>query len=126
VSPDIRDAVDAFFAKGKILAGTGDWRRSQNDNAMGWVRPIEVEGEILGFDLTVKAYPLVRSLQFRIVLAYGKAIWRLDYANDDPHYNSFDKPHDLGIGPICGPHYHSWQDNRRFATAQSLPCLPAC
>jgi hypothetical protein len=73
-------------SKGKILAGTGDWRRSQNDNVMGWVRPIEVEGEILGFDLTVKAYPLVRSLQFRIVLAYGKAIWRLDYANDDPHF----------------------------------------
>jgi hypothetical protein len=119
--PDIRDVVDAFLAKEKTLAGLGGWRRDTHARSFRWVQPVEVEGEIPGFDLTVKAYPSRRRLKFRIILAYGKAFWRLDYANDSPHVNSFDRPSDLDLGPIRGPHYHSWKENRRFATASSLP-----
>lgn len=119
--PDIREVVNAFLDKGKTLAGIGGWQRDAHERTYRWVRPVEVEGELPGFDLTVKAYPRSRALKFRIVLAYGKAISRLDYANDTPHINSWDRPADLDLGPITGPHYHSWKDNRRFATANSLP-----
>ena len=75
--PDIREVVDGFLLKGKTLVGFGGWRRDTHDGAFRWVHPIELGGELPGFDLTVKAYPQSRSLKFRIVLAYGKAIWRL-------------------------------------------------
>jgi hypothetical protein len=119
--PDVRNVVDAFLAKSKTLAGVGTWQRDSRERSFRWVRPIELEGELPGFDLTVKAYPRSHRLKFRVVIAYGKAIWRIDYANDAPHINSIDRPSDLDLGPIVGPHYHSWEDNRRFATANSLP-----
>lgn len=119
--PDIRDVVDAFLQKGKTLVGIGGWRRDSHERSYRWVRPVEIEGELPGFDLTVKAYPRSRNLKFRIILAYGKAIWRVDYANDSPHINSIDHPPDLDLEPIIGPHYHRWEDNRRFATMNSLP-----
>jgi len=119
--PDIREVVDAFLDKGKTLAGIGGWRRDSHQRSFRWVRPIEIDGELLGFDLTVKAYPRIQPLKFRIVLSYTKAIWRLDFANDAPHINSIDRPAALDLGPITGPHYHRWEDNRRFGTANSLP-----
>lgn len=118
---DVRDVVDAFFKKGKILAGTGQWRPELNENSVRCVYPIEVEGEIFGLDLTIKAYPRAKVPKFRLILTYGKAIWRLDYADDDPHINSHNRPPDLPLGPIVGPHFHSWEDNRRFATSVALP-----
>jgi hypothetical protein len=119
--PDIRDVIDVFLTKDKTLVGIGGWRRDTHERSFRWVSPIEVEGELPGLDLTVKAYPRSRRLKFRTILTYGKAVWRLDYANDSPHVNSIDRPPDLDIGPITGPHFHSWEDNRRFATANSLP-----
>lgn len=119
--PDIRDVVNAFLGKGKTLVGDANWRRDSHERSYRWVRPVDIDGELLGFDLTVKAYPRTRPLKFRIILSYGKAIWRLDYANDPAHINSINRPYDLALGPIRGPHYHSWADNRRFATASSLP-----
>jgi hypothetical protein len=119
--PDVRNVVDAFLAKSKTLAGVGTWQRDSHERSFRWVRPIELEGELPGFDLTVKAYPRSHRLKFRVVIAYGKAVWRIDYANDAPHINSIDRPSDLDLGPIVGPHYHSWEDNRRFARANSLP-----
>jgi hypothetical protein len=83
--------------------------------------PLLVEGEVSDATLTVIAYPRVRELQFRLVLSFGRAIWRLDYADFEEHYNSFNKPDDLVLGPFTCPHYHAWEDNRRFATRVSLP-----
>jgi hypothetical protein len=120
-APDIREVIDAFLAKPKTLAGLGAWQRDSHERTYRWVRPVEIDGELPGLDLTVKAYPRNRALKFRIVLAYSKAIWRVDYANDSPHINSMNRPDDLVSEPITGPHYHRWEDNRRFATANSLP-----
>jgi hypothetical protein len=119
--PDIRELIDAFLARDKTIAGAGGWFRDSHANSYRSVHPVDVDGELPGLDLIVKAYPRRQKLKFRIVLAYGKAIWRLCYADDQPHVNSFDRPQDLELGPVIGPHYHSWGDNRRFATANSLP-----
>jgi hypothetical protein len=124
--PDIRDVVDAFLAKTKTLAGIGGWRRDAHERSFRWVRPVEVEGELPGFDLTVKAYPRSRRLKFRIILSYGKAVWRVDYANDSPQVNSIDRPHDLDLGPITGPHYHSWESQRRIRCPQVCIMLGCC
>lgn len=122
--PDIRDVIDAFLTKDKTLAGIGHWRRDTHERSFRWVSPIEVEGEIPGLDLTVKAYPRSRRLKFRLILTYGKAIWRVDYANDSPHVNSIDRPPDLSIGPITGPHFHSW--NITAVLLLLIHCRPAC
>jgi hypothetical protein len=120
-SLDIQKVVDAFLAREKTLAGAGSWVRDSHERSYRCIRPVEVDGELPGLDLIVKAYPRSHKLQFRIILAYGKAIWRLCYAEDNPHINSLDRPIDLDLGPITGPHYHSWKDNRHFATLNALP-----
>jgi hypothetical protein len=54
----------------------------------------------------------------------GRAIWRMDFDPTETHLNprtprrrETDPPRSL----ISGPHYHAWEDNRRFATMTSLP-----
>lgn len=118
---DVRNLVDALLASDKQLAGIGEWRTDMN-GAHRYVRAVEYRGEIAA-ELCVKSYPRQPQLSFRLILyMMDIAIWRLDYTQDDkPHFNSHDKPLDLVLGPIQGPHYHAWGDNRRFATAHSLP-----
>jgi hypothetical protein len=85
------------------------------------VIPLLIEGEVSDATMTVICFPREHQLRFRIVLSYVRAIWRLDYTFDETHVNSANRSDDLPLGPIKGPHYHAWLDNRRFARSNSLP-----
>ena len=122
IGPDTRDIVDALLAAEKRLAGDGEWQ-SDREGVKRFIRAVEREGEITPLELVIKAYPRRPQPRFRLILNMGRAIWRVDFT-DEIHPN----PRNLGrpdVDPpmiaIQGPHYHSWADNRRFATATSLP-----
>jgi hypothetical protein len=117
---DIRVIVDRFLAAEKSLVGTSDWQLDQND-ASRWRVNVAVGGELSGFALEVKAYPWSDSIKFRIILTRERAIWRLCCADDPPHVNPLSRPKDIHDAIVTGPHYHSWADNRAYATAKSLP-----
>jgi hypothetical protein len=48
-------------------------------------------------------------------------VFRLDYDCEMCHTNSLDRPSDLHEYTVGPRHYHSWSDNRHFATPQTLP-----
>jgi hypothetical protein len=72
-------------------------------------------------ELEVISFPEEGKDQFRIILIYQKAIWRLDYVKGEAHINPANASLNLPAGPINEEHYHSWSDNRRFATSAALP-----
>lgn len=88
---------------------------------MRWRVNVAINGVLSGFALEVKAYPQTGPECFRIILMGEKAIWRLCCARDAPHTNPLARPQDIKESIISGPHYHSWADNRRYATERSLP-----
>lgn len=120
-SSDIRLLVDALLATDKQPIGQAVWVAEHREGDQRLLYPLLVDGEVSDATLTLIAYPRNPSLRFRLVLSYGRAIWRLDFTDDEEHYNSFNRPSDLELGPFQVPHYHAWPDNRRFATATSLP-----
>jgi hypothetical protein len=117
--PDVRALIDALLLGEKALIGYGMWQQGNREGCHQWSRAVEFLGEISGARLEVKAYLHHESLKFRILLNEQRCIWRLDFANDD-HTNPLTSPETPGQ-PITGPHYHSWADNRRFATSVALP-----
>ena len=110
-----------MLAASKTLAGVADWRTRFGEEKSRWRKPCVLQGEVTQFELEVQAYPMCDYLKFRIMLIFGKVVWRLDFSNTDGHVNSLNRPSELPPGPIYEPHYHSWADNRRFATKVSLP-----
>lgn len=118
---DLRLVVDKLLQAQKKPVGVANWKEDHREGVHRILYPLLVEGEISDATLLIMAYPRVRVPQFRINLLYGKAIWRLDYNHFEEHYNSFNRPDDLELGPFTCPHYHSWEDNRRFATRAALP-----
>ena len=121
VPPDIRVTVDNLLRVDKVPAGHARWVDEHREGDMRMLYPLLVEGEISDANLLVIAYPRSPSLRFRVNLLYGRAIWRLDYVADEEHVNSFNRPDGLILGPFTCPHFHSWTDNRRFATKITLP-----
>jgi hypothetical protein len=103
----------------KALLGYGMWQQGNRDGCHQWSRAVEFLGESRGARLEVKAYSQHETLKFRILLNEQRCIWRLDFA-DDGHVNPLSAPESPGQ-PVTGPHYHSWQDNRRYATSIALP-----
>lgn len=118
---DVRTEVDGFLAATKSLTGTGNWIACARDGERRLSRPLMIAGEVSDLTLTVIAYPRSSDLKFRIVLTYRRAIWRIDYAFGEIHVNPRSGYAHLPKSPIRQPHYHSWIDNRVFATANSLP-----
>lgn len=121
VASDIRVVVDRLLRAEKTPTGQATWADEHREGDMRLLYPLLMDGEISDAILQIIAYPRSRSLRFRLNLLYGRAVWRLDYVEDEEHVNSFNRPDDLIIGPFTGPHYHAWADNRRFATKSSLP-----
>ena len=120
--PDIRETIDKLLAAEKTLAGDAVFQALQGDQRQQrWRKACAIQGEVTPLDLEVQAYPDSPNLKFRIILIYQRAVWRLDFSDDGGHPNHTNRPKDLEAGPITGPHYHCWSDNRRFATKTSLP-----
>ena len=120
-SADVRALVDEILSAEKELAGIGRWQPDVK-GCQRFMRAVAWNGEIVA-DLCVKAYPTRPQPYFRVILLFQQiAVWRIDYTyTDHPHINSFNCPKDMPRGPITEPHYHSWADNRRLATAVQLP-----
>lgn len=118
---DLREVVDRLLQVPKELTGVGSWEPASHEGDVRMALPLIVEGEISDAMVTIIAYPRAPTIRFRLVLTYIRAIWRVDYTDDELHVNSANRPHDLTDWQIMGPHYHSWQDNRRFARHNSLP-----
>ena len=117
---DIRDEIDKVLGVPKVPTGVADWALTQQDDQR-LTYALSIDDELSDAKFIVIAYPTIRSLQFRLILSYGRAIWRVDFAKGEDHVNPLDRPAGLPLGPINDPHYHSWHDNRHLATAYSLP-----
>lgn len=119
MTSDVRVLVDGFLQARKSLAGIPAWVEDLDRGTWRWTRAIEIDGELRGLTLLVKAYPQENPLKFRIMINATRCVWRLDVANDQ-HVNPLSAPAHAGL-VIVEPHYHAWADNRIFATANSLP-----
>ncbi|NDV88739.1 hypothetical protein GTW51_18735 [Aurantimonas aggregata] len=76
--------------------------------------PLEYRGEgDKAARLVLVGFPSATELKFRISLCYNAAICRLDYT-DETHPNTRRLPNDGLPAIVKGPHFHSWELNRRF------------
>jgi hypothetical protein len=118
---DIRLTVDRLLATPKLPGGKGTWADDHREGDMRMLIPLVVDGEVSDLNLQIIAFPRSRTVQFRLLLLYGRVIVRLDYTHHEEHVNAFNRPADLPAGPFKGPHIHDWADNRHFATKATLP-----
>lgn len=117
---DIRIEVDRLLGVLKRPTGEAEWVETlQDDSRLAY--PLSLDDELSDAIFTIISYPSLNETQFRLVLSYGRAIWRVDFARGEDHINPLDRPNHLPAGPITEPHYHSWADNRHLASASTLP-----
>lgn len=116
----IAEIVDDLLRAEKVLAGVPDWHPQGHRGEHRLVMPVQIDGQGTACDLEVNAYPNIRDLRFRIMLRMPQCFWRVDYVDDEPHVNPFDTWSECHPS-FTEPHYHSWADNRRFATHAKLP-----
>lgn len=117
----IAEIIDDLLAAPKTMDGVPDWQDAPYRGEQRIVMPLRIDGVSTGADLLITSYPFIGHTKFRIMINADKCVWRIDHVMDEPHINSFDKPPDLLEFDFNEPHYHSWQDNRRFCTHFSLP-----
>jgi hypothetical protein len=120
-SPSIASLIDDLLAAPKELGGVPDWRDTGVHSQHRLVVPVLLGGASTGLSLEVTAYPNMKPLRFNVMLNYGRCIWRIDYAEDDVHINSFNAPAEIAALQIVGPHYHQWSDNKHFSIQGTLP-----
>ena len=120
--PHVATLIDNLIAARKEIGGIPDWRPTDTDpSEFRLVMPLTIDGVSTGSHLEIISYPNATPVRFRTLLVAEKCVARIDYVFDEPHVNSFDRPHDLLEFDFCEPHYHSWSDNKRFCTRLSLP-----
>jgi hypothetical protein len=117
----IAELIDDLLAAKKTIGGFPNWTEAPFEGEERLLMPLLISGVSSGAELTVIVYPPFGHMRFRIMLCATKCVWRIDYAFDEPHVNSLNKPPDLMEYQFCEPHYHSWGDNRRFCTYHGLP-----
>lgn len=120
------EAIDAFMGLDKIPSGVDVppiWQlgRELGSDEYTIKIPLEVNAEIGDQKLIITAYPNHDSLKFAILISFEPAICRLDFDYSDIHPNTYKKSGDDLESVVKGPHYHSWEMNRRFFTASSKP-----
>lgn len=122
VDDDLRRLVDEFFAARKTVDPFPQWKPDHRAGEEICVVPISIDGEVVGA-LELNAYPRERQPSFRILIKFlNGCVCRLDNRTDEgPHYNSLNRPTDMPAGPLYEGHFHTWPDNRRFASMRKLP-----
>ncbi len=117
--------IDWFFNQSKTIAAAGTWQETETDGRYRYKVPIAIGGTTTLSDLYIEAFSRSESLRFSIVLCYKLCIFRLDYWELDQHNNhkvgKHNMPEGITVGPIKGPHFHHWSDNRMLATNSSIP-----
>jgi hypothetical protein len=118
----ITEFIQRFLAARKTMGGEPEWNPDPyDDRAQRVTLPLQIDGLSTNANISVVYYPYYPTLRFRILICTTRCIWRLDHVHDEPHINSFNKPRDLKEHSFAEPHYHSWDDNKRFCTKFSLP-----
>lgn len=121
-SESIAHLIDKLLgATPKALDGVPIWRDQGAHDQHRLVLPVTLHGASTGLDLVATAYPNTLPLRFCILLRYEKCILRIDWADSDIHTNPYQIQPDIAGMVLVGPHVHSWADNRRFCTHNSLP-----
>lgn len=116
------DLIDDLLRAEKTLGGIPDWKSIGHRGEFRQIIPLLIDGVDTTAHVELNAYPFILDeLRFRIMIFAPKCVWRVDYVTDEQHLNPLDAPADAIAGLFSEPHYHSWADNRRFATANSLP-----
>jgi hypothetical protein len=117
-------AVDSFLATPKRIVGFDSppqWGPGYSRHEIVTKYPLEIGGELRGSQLMLVGFPRERDLKFRLGILFPAMICRLDYT-DETHINSVTGVQSGHVPPaVTGPHYHSWQLNRRFFRAATVP-----
>ena len=113
--------VDDLLSAEKTLQGVPDWRVVGNGEECRLVLPIFVDGRSIDASVEIDAYPNAPVLRYRVMLNVEKCVWRIDYTDYERHINPLDTFSQITPYSFTCPHYHSWLDNRRYATQHSLP-----
>ncbi len=113
--------IDDMIAAQKTLGGVPSWQPSGLRSEYRLVMPLEIDGVSCGAHVEVDCYPNIKELRYRIMIFAPKCIWRVDHWDRERHPNPLDVPPDVPRGWVEGPHYHSWEDNRRYCTQNALP-----
>jgi hypothetical protein len=124
---DLLEALDAFVAEPKRIIGSEasyTWSPGYSALERQVDFPLEYRGEgDKAARLTLVGFPAATEMKFRISLCYNAAICRLDYT-DETHPNSRRLFTDNLPSLVTGPHFHSWEINRRFFKgASTVPRL---
>lgn len=120
----IAELVDQLLAQEKLFGGIPAWQEVGFRGEHRLVIPlVDNLGASLPLKVEVDAYPNIQPLRYRILLFVDdtKCVWRVDFVDDELHVNPLDVGPDITTEPIEEPHFHSWNDNRRFSTHAALP-----
>jgi hypothetical protein len=120
------DEIDAFLAEAKALQGPfPGWRPGVRPGEYESIWPIEdslgiVRAQLrFRFSRTARTYPSV-SLVYR-----DSPIWRNDIVPADScKYNPLRADRRGLPAIVCGPHCHSWPDNREYVRINGPGTLP--
>ncbi len=88
------------------------WNTSLGDELVARY-PLAVEDEIVGAQFLLVGMPNAPGTQFRLGILMHGCVCRLD-CTDETHANSPALAGDDVPPIVSGPHYHSWDKNRRF------------
>lgn len=119
---ELSEAVDAFLRAQKSIHGAQEpysWGPGYSQFERKTSFPIEVNGELhQAARLELIGFPSAAILKFRLTLCFNCAVCRLDYT-DETHVNAYATLADGIPRSITGPHFHSWELNRRFLRGAS-------
>jgi hypothetical protein len=119
--------IDAFLAEPKTLLGKlpewkpNEFRPGEYENTWAVADSLGIVRSALRFRFSpaLRAYPSV-SLVHR-----NHLIWRIDLV--PPDECKFNPPTAAGLGlppQVCGPHWHSWSDNRAYVSDHGFGAMP--
>lgn len=118
-----QQAADKLIADQKLLVGVDDpeWQPGRDPGSQRLKLPLQVNGEQIGAQLEIKAFPARNQPWFCVGVLFGEmCIDRLDVQQTD-HAN----PAGFGLRRLVnGPHWHSWELNRhQFSNAKNFKTL---
>jgi hypothetical protein len=119
---ELVQAVEAFLCAPKSIHGAHEpytWGPGYSQFERKTNFPVEVNGELpQAARLEIIGFPSTINLKFRLTLCFNCAVCRLDYT-DETHLNTHATPADGILSSVTGPHFHSWELNRRFLKGAS-------
>lgn len=113
--------IDEFMRRPKTLIGWPSWYElPDNIRELRMKIPLAINGITTDGSIVLVAYPYAAEQNYSIMLIYKQCISRIDWDYEE-HVNSSDAPESIISLFIDGPHYHSWEDNKRFCRGGLLP-----